>query len=217
MMSDDPNEERPWTEAQWEQLLRRSDARSAKYGELFETLRDHPDRERMIAHDMGWDIEAPMSPWSEDDLPDEEEEEESYSDMQLDDLPDNGLKALPAYQHAYQWGWNIYQVLDELLDSDEELDSDDPRSIVLSDGLTVSAKIAGGHGMGYSDDVLCGNIVYCRRGLEAVERSIAALKTILEQGQLPASRIQPLLDEGSRVRELLNQHIATLRARVWWQ
>ena len=50
------DEERPWPKAQWEQLIRQSDVRSAKYGELFETLRDDPDRDGLIAHEMRWDL-----------------------------------------------------------------------------------------------------------------------------------------------------------------
>ena len=48
---DDP----PWTEDQWERFMQRSDVRSAKFGELLETLRDHPDRDEIIAREMGWD------------------------------------------------------------------------------------------------------------------------------------------------------------------
>jgi hypothetical protein len=47
-------DDRPWTEAQWEDFLRKSEARSARYCELFETLIDHPDAEAIIAREMGW-------------------------------------------------------------------------------------------------------------------------------------------------------------------
>jgi len=33
----------------------------------------------------------------------------------------------------------------------------------LGGSFTIAAKLAGGHGMGYEDDVLCGNIVCCKR------------------------------------------------------
>src|SRR5438105_11813412 len=35
---DEPDDDRPWTEAQWEALMKRSDVRSAKFGELLETF-----------------------------------------------------------------------------------------------------------------------------------------------------------------------------------
>ena len=49
------DQELPWTEAQWEAFMRRSDVRSAKFGELLETLHDDPDRHAKIDHEMGWD------------------------------------------------------------------------------------------------------------------------------------------------------------------
>src|SRR5438874_11330204 len=49
------DDDRPWTEAQWEALMKRSDVRSAKFGELLETFMDHPDRDAIIDREMGWD------------------------------------------------------------------------------------------------------------------------------------------------------------------
>lgn len=48
-------EERPWNEALWEEFMKRSDARSTRYGELFENLIDHPDRDEIIHKEIGWD------------------------------------------------------------------------------------------------------------------------------------------------------------------
>src|SRR5262245_14062320 len=49
------DDDRPWTEAQWEAFMKRADARSAKFGELLETFQDHPNRDAIIDHEMGWD------------------------------------------------------------------------------------------------------------------------------------------------------------------
>ena len=50
----------PWDKEDWgefdhEKMLRESDARTDKYGELLDKYLDHPDRERIIAREMGWD------------------------------------------------------------------------------------------------------------------------------------------------------------------
>ena len=45
----------PMNEAQWRRMMQESDARSAKFGELLETLIDHPDRDEIINREMGWD------------------------------------------------------------------------------------------------------------------------------------------------------------------
>ena len=47
-------EDAPDDEFQWEKFLRKSDARTEKYGRLLEKYGDHPDSERLIAREMGW-------------------------------------------------------------------------------------------------------------------------------------------------------------------
>src|SRR5256885_16728602 len=44
----------PWSEQRWEQFMRESDLRSARFGEIFETVMDDPNRDRIIAREMGW-------------------------------------------------------------------------------------------------------------------------------------------------------------------
>ena len=46
---------REWDEFRNEQLLRESDAGGEKYRRLLEKYADHPDAERIIAHEMGWE------------------------------------------------------------------------------------------------------------------------------------------------------------------
>lgn len=43
-----------WDEFRCEQMLRESDMVGEKYRRLLEQYRDHPDSERIIAHEMGW-------------------------------------------------------------------------------------------------------------------------------------------------------------------
>lgn len=47
--------EDPMDEFAWERLLKDSDKRTEEYGRLLEKYADHPDRERLIAREMGWD------------------------------------------------------------------------------------------------------------------------------------------------------------------
>ncbi len=46
---------REWDEFRGEQMLRESDALGEKYRRLLEKYADHPDAERIIAHEMGWE------------------------------------------------------------------------------------------------------------------------------------------------------------------
>src|SRR5207253_3319547 len=44
----------PSDEFEWELFLRASDRRATKLGELMEKYHDHPNRDRVIAREMGW-------------------------------------------------------------------------------------------------------------------------------------------------------------------
>jgi hypothetical protein len=50
----EPAEDKEWDEFDYEHLMRESDARTDKYLELLDKYRDHPDRERIVAQEMGW-------------------------------------------------------------------------------------------------------------------------------------------------------------------
>jgi hypothetical protein len=86
----DPREEAaydgsPKDEFEWELFLRASDRHTTKLGELMEKYHDHPDRDRLIAREMGWT-------WIEEMLDAEPEFEE---EAEIEDVDPNELE-LPA-------------------------------------------------------------------------------------------------------------------------
>jgi hypothetical protein len=60
--------------------------------------------------------------------------------------------------------------------------------------MTIGARIAGGHGMGHEDDVLCGNIVCCKRSLAAADECLEALESLKAKGAVPSE----IVDRSSR-------------------
>ena len=94
----DPREEAaydgtPKDEFEWELFLRASDRRTTKLGELMEKYHDHPDRDRVIAREMGWtaieemlDAEAEFSGEEELDNPGDAGFEESEP-VEIDEDP----------------------------------------------------------------------------------------------------------------------------------
>lgn len=223
MMEDDHAHDRPWTEDEWEQLFRRSDVRSARYGELWETLRDHPDRDEIIAREMGWTRCLADESSETLDLDTSADGDALDLDPEREEIArrkDEMLGAIPAYSHGQDWGLRVHRTLQPYLELDPtaELEPDDPLVTAFSDSLVVSVKIAGGHCIGYDEDSICGNIVCCKRAWEAAERAVRALEELVESGgPVPAEVIRPLLEDGRQVRALVQQHIAELRSRVWWQ
>src|SRR5438045_269414 len=46
--------DRVWDEYQWERFLQQQDHKTEKYMELLEKYLDHPQRDQIIAREMGW-------------------------------------------------------------------------------------------------------------------------------------------------------------------
>jgi hypothetical protein len=217
-MTDDTSNGRPWTEEEWERFMQKSDVRSAKFGELLETLRDDPGRDEIIAHEMGWDRDRDDEPAFE--MPDPADVDSDFTDEEWEEIcrrDEEALHAIPAYSRGFEWGLKVHKALKPFLEGNEDLDPDAPLVEAFSRSLIVAAKIAAAHGMGYDEDALCGNIVCCKRSLEAAQRSVTALEELARQGTVPATTITPLLEEGREICTLVEQHIAELRSRVWWQ
>src|ERR1700747_2349895 len=74
--------ERVWDEYEWERFLQQQDGKTEKYMQLLETYLDDPDRDEIIAREMGWTQLLDANDWSGevDALLDEKPAEESDSD-----------------------------------------------------------------------------------------------------------------------------------------
>src|SRR5438045_5844532 len=50
----EPELDRVWDEYEWERFLQQQDHKTEKYMELLEKYLDHPQRDQIIAREMGW-------------------------------------------------------------------------------------------------------------------------------------------------------------------
>jgi hypothetical protein len=217
-MTDDFNES-PWTEQQWETFLRQGELRAARFQDLFETLADDPNRDELIDREMGWDREreepASEFPEAEEELEFEEElepEEELQTERRR---KKSRLSALPAYSASYRWGLKVLKALKKV--DQRDADTEEIVARALESCLSVGAKIAGGHALGEKEEAICGNIVYCRRAAAFAQQGIEALQQLADRGELAGDVLQGLIEEGARVRSLVDERIRELRARVWWE
>ncbi len=242
--------DRPMTEAQWEALFRRSDAKAAKYEELLETLGDEPDGQLIIAREMGWkwladarendaqtgeshsnrasrmfasdqadaaaDDEASDDAWLEDEFDDEDEDDETFEVL---DREREQLNRIPAYCAARDLASRAGEVLRPLMETEVEAVDDDLGQLLgeaFIAGHQAAVKIAGGHAVGYDDDVLCGNIVNNRISLESIERCQQAWAELQQRRIVTPAVAEPLIAEMREVQRLIEERIAELRSRVWW-
>lgn len=252
--ADEPEDERPWTEEQWEDFMKKGDLRAARFGEVLETMRDEPDHDVKVAREMGWneladgleermafgepapyagpsESGAPMPPEAdadeEDPTPFDFDDDDDDMDDDADLYPDGqgGVKSIPAYTTAFRNGMRIGKLLDPFMKksdragavlSPQEEDAGDLLGKAWIGCHVAAAKVSGGHAMGYEDDVLCGNIVNCRRGLAGVDEGIAAVRELAASKVLPAGVVSEILDMYDETRKAVEARIAELRAKVWW-
>src|SRR3712207_4114208 len=83
-----------WDEYEWERFLQKQDQRTEKYMELLEKYLDHPQRDQIIAREMGWsdvgddhdwsdEVEALMHEGDSDDADSDERPVDSFEDHAL--------------------------------------------------------------------------------------------------------------------------------------
>src|SRR3989338_5742775 len=210
--------ERYWTEAEWERFMLENERLMDRYEQA---RKEHPDRQwddpLDLYYKVHYDLDlgeapAPEPPPQEPERTDEattaREPEDPSEPIEVDDF-----RHIPVYQLAY--GFSL-----ALLDYAKGLEGQRPGPDVLVDelcrhGLRVAADIAGGHGLGYEEETLCGNIVKNRWALSHAIEARRLLGQLAERdGMTPelgalAAKLLPIINA-------LEERIASLRARVWW-
>lgn len=166
-VTQEPSEEAPLDEFQWEQLLRQSDAITDKYLAALEQYRDDPDCDRLVAEAMGWEwliedgdlpAENPLFDFVKDitggeicpdDADDdssvfaedgEDDADENDEDLALDE-DDDEIDDHPLAVRARELACHIYKKADER----NLLNSQDATMIsLLTCSTATAAKLAGG-------------------------------------------------------------------------
>ena len=200
-----------WDEDDWEDFLARQDALNAKYEELYETLRDHPERDELIAREMHWNFpEDLFGSYPEDDEPLDDEGEGDATD----DFGDE-FAAVPVYGMAQDYALAVDRQLTARLR--DRVATDEDARPARQAALSIPAGIAGGHSIGYERDSLCGNIACCKRALASLGESLEGLLALRNRGTLLPAEADVLLQRGRELGEAIAQRIEELRLRVWWR
>jgi hypothetical protein len=157
-----------WDEYQWERFLRQQDRDTEKYFRLLEKYDGHPQRDRIIAREMGWDF-------GEEEFDDEdwgaglfcEMEEAEAGGMDTADEDFEAFVRSPVYSDTLR----LHNWVNAWLNRHPEV-RDDPGAIRMASRCAVcGAKIAA---------ALCGDdgtepgmtIAYLKRGLKAAHDAL---------------------------------------------
>jgi hypothetical protein len=208
----DPAAEKPMDEFTYEKLLRESDARTDKYLELVQKYDGHPDREKIVAREMGWEwLEEALEADERGALPPREKMEVPVLEPNpategVDWIRDeDGDIHHPLTKRAFESAMAMWHFCNDrkLLDDDGDADLQE----MIFEFQTAGAKIAGAlDSMGYSDDeerlIESGLVVASlKRALNYLHKSIAAGERVAEKKLLPREQLDPFRADLFEVRE----------------
>jgi hypothetical protein len=167
MAADDP--ERAWDEYEWERFLQQQDRKTEKYMELLEKYIDHPQRDEIVAREMGWchSLEETGEEWNHDvddllaDVEEDDEDSRSANDVIYD-------SAESFEQHAlYRASFSLTIWIDQLFDAHNELQNDPAAVKLATHAALAAAKLAAALSDEEAEE-LGMTIAYLKRSLKAI-------------------------------------------------
>ncbi|HZR04634.1 MAG TPA: hypothetical protein VFA61_02255 [Candidatus Udaeobacter sp.] len=163
--------ERVWDEYQWERFLQQQEGKAEKYMRLLEEYLDDPQRDAIIAREMGWTQLLDTRDWSADldALPDEE------MDDQEDRVIDETFGSAETFEEhdLYRAAFALTIWIDHLFDRNASLPSEPAAVKLATQAALANAKLAAA----LSSDSLSEigmTIAYLKRALKAITISMDA-------------------------------------------
>lgn len=217
MADDEP--EKIWDEYDWERFLQQQDRKTEKYMELLERYIDDPNRDQIIAREMGWYhlLDKDGEKWAEsvDSLFEAENAANgggSSHDGAEADENDEAFEVHPLYKASFALTIWIDQLFDEMRDVQNQ-----PAAARLSTNAAIaSAKLAAALSDDDVDEIGM-TIAYLKRALKAVSMSMEAAMQLRKDGQLDAERFGTLNQRLFQIRdgiiELMGQYRIEWRRR----
>jgi hypothetical protein len=186
--------DRAWDEYDWERFLQQQDHKTEKYMELLEKYLDDPQRDQIIAREMGWTQLIDSKDWSSevdalleeeasqaDHNSDEEEEEESAA---ADSFEDHSL---------YRAAFALTIWIDRLFDQNASLQNEPAAVKLATHSALASAKLAAALSDDGVDEIGM-TIAYLKRALKAITMSMEAAAQLLSE-KLVTSEQHALLQQ----------------------
>lgn len=178
MPGEDYEPDRAWDEYDWERFLQQQDHKTEKYMELLEKYLDDPQRDQIIAREMGWTQLVSGNDWS--DEVDALLSEESGDGVDEDD--DASTKANPIFdtsgdtfeEHSlYRAAFALTVWIDQLFDENTQLQNEPAAVKLATHAALASAKLAAALS-GEDADEIGMTIAYLKRALKAITTSMEA-------------------------------------------
>jgi hypothetical protein len=187
----DDHSDKIWDEYDWERFLQEQESRTEKYMELLERYMDHPQRDEIIAREMGWThlLGGESRDWEEGVEAEFEGGDEGVEAGQEDDLQGVfGFEKHPLYRQAIAFTAE----LEEIFDGAGEKAKEHPATVTLNSQATLAAaKLAAALN---DDDIdeLGMSIAYLKRALRALTTGFDAAVQLHDGEFIDAGRFEVL-------------------------
>jgi hypothetical protein len=188
-----------WDEYDWERFLKQQDQRTEKYMELLERYIDDPQRDEIIAREMGWTQILGDGDWSAevDALLDE--------DWRLqNDETSSGTEQKPSESFEdnilYRAAFALTVWIDKLFDQNASLQNEPAAIKLATHAALASAKLAAALS---DDDVdeLGMTIAYLKRALKAITVSLDSAAKLVSEKLIAARQYSVLQQRLFQVRD----------------
>jgi hypothetical protein len=170
----DQEPERAWDEYDWERFLQQQDQKTEKYMELLEKYLDDPQRDEIIAREMGWSQLLDAKDWNaeidallSDGAP--SEDAEGFADEDDHFQPTEDFEEHSLYRAAFA----LTVWIDQLFDQNASLQNEPAAVKLATHSALASAKLAAALNDEDVDEIGM-TIAYLKRALKAMTVSIEA-------------------------------------------
>lgn len=197
----DHEPERAWDEYDWERFLQQQDHKTEKYMELLEKYLDDPQRDEIIAREMGWSQLLDAKDWSaevdsllnEDSSPDGNEE---LADEENEFEPAEDFEEHCLYRAAFA----LTVWIDQLFDQNASLQNEPAAIKLATHSALASAKLAAALNDEDVDEIGM-TIAYLKRALRAITISIEAALQLVAKKRITTDQHSVLQQRLFQVRD----------------
>ena len=194
----DHEPERAWDEYDWERFLQQQDHKTEKYMELLEKYLDDPQRDQIIAREMGWTQLIDSKDWSaevdallDEDGSDDDDSEEDEASAAPDTFEDHSL---------YRAAFALTIWIDRLFDQNPSLQNEPGAVKLATHSALASAKLAAALSDDGVDEIGM-TIAYLKRALKAITTSMDAASQLLAEKLISTEQQGVLLQRLFQVRD----------------
>ncbi len=190
----DHEPERVWDEYEWERFLQQQDHKTEKYMELLEKYLDDPNRDQIIAREMGW---SQLLDGKEDWAP----EVDSLFEVGGEEEQSPLVSGESFEEHRlYRAAFALTVWIDQLFDEDSALQNEPSAVKLATHAALASAKLAAALS-GEDVDEIGMTIAYLKRALRAITLSMDGAAALLREKRISSSRHAVLLQRLFHVRD----------------